>query len=96
MSYFSAGDWTVKAGHEDSAFIQAWLGSVEMEPPILGLKVRPRLLKDLNRSGHYRSFAEWESREAIEAFRARPDFPVAMARIREHADFTIYTLEEIQ
>lgn len=96
MSYFSAGDWMVKEGRDARSFIQAWLGSVEMDPPIDGLRVRPRLLKDLNRPGHYLSFAEWESREAIEAFRARPDFPSAIARIREHADFTIYTLEEIQ
>ena len=96
MSYFSAGDWMVKEGHDDNSFIQAWRGSVDMDPPIQGLKVRPRLLKDFNRPGHYLSFAEWESREAIEAFRVRPDFPSAIARIREHADFTIYTLEEIQ
>ena len=96
MSYFSAGDWMVKEGHDDSSFIKAWLGSVDMDPPIEGLKVRPRLLKDLNRPGHYLSVAEWESREAIEAFRARPDFPPAIARIRAHADFTIYTLAEIQ
>ena len=86
----------VKEGHADRAFITAWRGSVDMDPPIQGLKVRPRLLKDLNRPGHYLSFAEWDSREAIEAFRSRPDFPSAIARIREHADFTIYTFEELQ
>ena len=96
MTYFSAGDWMVKEGRDDQAFIEAWLGSVDMDPPIQGLKVRPRLLKDLNRPGHYLSFAEWESLEAIHAFRSRPDFPAAIARIREQADFTIYTLESIQ
>ena len=96
MTYFSAGEWTVKEGHDDEAFIQAWLASVNMNPPIEGLTVRPRLLKDLNSPGHYLSFAEWDSREAIDAFRSRPDFPDAMGRIREHADFTIYSLEPVQ
>lgn len=93
MSYFSAGEWTVKSGHDDRVFVDAWLASVDMDPPIEGLKVRPRLLKDLDRPGHYFSFAEWESREAIDTFRARPDFPEVIGRIREHADFTIFTLE---
>lgn len=93
MSYFSAGDWTVKEGHDDRAFVEAWLASVDMDPPIEGLKVRPRLLKDLDRPGHYLSFAEWESREAIDAFRSRSDFPGVIGRIKEHADFMIYTLE---
>jgi len=95
VSYFSAGEWTVRDGHDDEAFIEAWLGSVDMDPPIEGLKVRPRLLKDLNRPGHYLSFAEWESLEAIDGFRSRPDFPVAIGRIREHAELTIYTLEPV-
>jgi heme-degrading monooxygenase HmoA len=96
MSYFSAGDWTVKDGHDDRAFMEAWLASVEMDPPIEGLKVPPRLLKDLDRPGHYFSFAEWESRDAINSFRSRPDFPEVMGRIKEHADFKIYTLEQVQ
>lgn len=93
MSYFSAGDWTVKEGHDDRAFVEAWLASVDMDPPIEGLKVRPRLLEDLDRPGHYLSFAEWESREAIDAFRSRSDFPAVIGRIKEHADFKIYTLQ---
>jgi heme-degrading monooxygenase HmoA len=96
VTYFSAGDWTVKYGHDDQAFVEAWLASVDMDPPIDGLNVQPRLLKDLNRPGHYLSFAEWESREAIYAFRSRPDFQAVIGRIREHADFTIYTLEGVQ
>ncbi len=93
--YFSAGDWTLKEGHAEGDFVTAWLGSVDMDPPIDGLRVRPRLLRDMTRPGSFRSFAEWESREAIERFRTRPDFAGAMAAIREHADFTIYTLQEI-
>jgi len=68
---------------------------VDLDPPIDGLRARPRLLRDMTPPGSFRSFAEWESREAIERFRTRPDFAGAMAAIREHADFTIYTLQEI-
>lgn len=96
MGYFSAGDWTLKEGHDEDAFVKAWLASVDMDPPIEGLKVRPRLLKDMNRPGHYLSFAEWEGREAIDTFRSRPDFPAVIGGIREHAEFTIYTLAQVQ
>lgn len=95
VSYFSAGDRTVKEGHDEATFIEAWQGSIDMDPPIEGLLMSPCLLKDLDRPGHYLSFAEWEGREAIDAFRARPDFPELISRIREHADFTIYTLESV-
>ncbi|HEU5315528.1 MAG TPA: antibiotic biosynthesis monooxygenase, partial [Chloroflexota bacterium] len=81
--------------HRERDFIQAWLGSVDMDPPIDGLRVRPRLLRDLSRPGHFLSFAEWESREAIERFRTRPDFARVIGAIREHAEFTIYTLQEV-
>lgn len=94
-SYLSAGDWTVKEGHTEQDFVEAWLGSVDMDPPIEGLRVRPRLLRDLARPGHFLSFAEWESREAIDRFRGRPDFPGVMSAIREHAEFTIFSLQEV-
>lgn len=94
-SFFSAGDWTLKEGHTEQDFTQAWLASVDMDPPIEGLRVRPRLLRDAARPGHFLSFAEWESREAIERFRARPDFGPVISAIREHAEFQIYTLQEV-
>ncbi|HEU5318100.1 MAG TPA: antibiotic biosynthesis monooxygenase [Chloroflexota bacterium] len=94
-TFFSAGTWTLKEGHAEQEFIHAWLGSVDMDPPIEGLRVRPRLLGDLGRPGRFLSFAEWESREAIERFRARPDFARVMSAIREHEEFTIHTLQEV-
>jgi len=94
MSFFSAGDWTIREGHLERDFVQAWLASVDMYPPINGLRVRPRLLRDLDRPGHFLSFAEWESREAIDGFRTRPDFASVIGAIREHAEFVTYTLDE--
>ncbi len=58
------------------------------------LRVRPRLLGNLARPGHFLSFAEWESREAIERFRTRPNFAQAIAAIQEHAEFAISMLQE--
>lgn len=92
---FSAGDWTLKEGHAEGDFLQAWLSSVDMDPPIEGLRVRARSRRSLARPGHFLSFAEWESREAIERFRVRPDFAQVIGAIRKHADFTIYTLQGI-
>ena len=93
--YFSAGDWQLKEGHDEKDFIDAFLASVDPDPPIAGFVSRPRLLRDLGTQGRFLSFAEWESRDAIDAFRSRPDFAEMMGRIREHADFSIMTLEHV-
>jgi quinol monooxygenase YgiN len=93
--FYTSGRWLVKPGH-DEAFAQAFAesGVKDVDPPIRGLLQRPRLLRDLSQPGSYLSYAVWESREAIEEFRSRPDFPAMIARIKEHLDdMQISTLE---
>jgi len=93
--FYTSGRWSVKPGHEE-AFARAFAesGVKDVDPPIRGLLQRPRLLRDLRQPGSYLSYAVWESREAIEEFRSRPDFPAMIARMKEHLDdMQISTLE---
>ncbi|MDQ0673645.1 quinol monooxygenase YgiN [Pseudarthrobacter siccitolerans] len=93
--FYTSGRWSVKPGHEE-AFATAFAesGVKDVDPPIRGLLQRPRLLRDLKQPGSYLSYAVWESREAIDEFRSRPDFPAMIARMQEHLDdMQISTLE---
>jgi quinol monooxygenase YgiN len=86
-SFYTSGRWKVKQGHHD-AFLVAFAASGvdDVDPPIRGLVERPRLLQDLQDPHLYLSYAVWESREAIDEFRSRPDFAAMIERMREHLD----------
>ena len=91
--HFTSGDWVVKEGHED-AFLRAFKasGTEDMDPPLRGLLRRPQLFENLKSPGHYRSYAEWESEEAVDEFRSRPDFGAMIAAMEEHLEeFSIFT-----
>lgn len=93
--FYTSGRWSVKLGHEE-AFARAFAesGVNDVDPPIRGLLQRPRLLRDLGQPRSYLSYAVWESRDAIEEFRSRTDFPAMIARMKEHLDdMQISTLE---
>jgi heme-degrading monooxygenase HmoA len=95
--YYTSGDWRVKDGHE-AAFRVAFAASGvdDIDPPIDGLAVRPRLLRDLTDPQRFLSFAIWDSREAIEKFRSRPDFKAMIDAMRPHLDdMHISTLEYV-
>ncbi|WP_454698320.1 antibiotic biosynthesis monooxygenase family protein [Arthrobacter humicola] len=96
--FYTSGRWSVKPDHEE-AFARAFAesGVKDVDPPIRGLLQRPRLLRDLNQPRSYLSYAVWESREAIEEFRSRPDFQAMIARMKEHLDdMQISTLELVR
>jgi quinol monooxygenase YgiN len=44
------------------------------------------LLQDLTDPHLYLSYAVWDSREAIDEFRSRPDFAAMIERMRGHLD----------
>ena len=85
--YYTSGRWTVKEGHEQAFRVAFEASGVnDVDPPIRGLVERPRLLQDLSDRHLFLSYAVWDSREAIDEFRSRPDFPEMIARMREHLD----------
>jgi heme-degrading monooxygenase HmoA len=97
MSHYTSGEWFVKSGEED-AFFEAFRrsGVEDVDPPLEGLIQRPVLLRDLKTEGRFVSFAEWESLEAIDAFRARPDWGRMVEAMRQHlASSNIFTLERV-
>jgi heme-degrading monooxygenase HmoA len=86
-SFYTSGRWKVKQGHDDAFLVAfAMSGVDDVDPPIRGLVERPRLLQDLQDPHLYLSYAVWESREAIDEFRSRPDFAAMIERMREHLD----------
>ena len=92
--FFTSGEWFVKPGHEEQ-FFAAWTAAKEPRP-LQGVRTAPRLLRDLRTAGRYVSFAEFESLEAIEAFRSRPDFDELIGAMRDHLnDLKISTFEQV-
>jgi len=93
--FVTSGEWIVKPG-QDEAFIAAWTAAREPDPPLRGVVTPPRLLHDLRTPGRYVSFAEFDSLEAIEEFRSRPDFGALMGAIREHLEtMQVFTFEQV-
>lgn len=91
--FFTSGDWVAKEGHEEQ-FVAAFRksGADDVDPPISGLLRRPRLFENIERPGHYKSYAEWESLEAVNEFRSRPDFAGMLQAMSDHLqDFSIFT-----
>jgi heme-degrading monooxygenase HmoA len=97
MTFYTSGEWIVKPGAE-AAFFDAFRrsGVEDLDPPLQGLIQRPILLRDIKAQGRFVSFAEWKSLDAIEAFRARPDWNAIVAAMRAHlTSSTIYTFERV-
>lgn len=91
----TSGEWIVKPGEEEQ-FFAAWTAAKEPDPPLRGVITPPRLLQDLQTPRRYVSFAEFDSLEAIEEFRSRPDFGSLIDAMREHLeDMKIFTFEQV-
>jgi len=89
---YTSGTWLVKDG-EDDAFVQAWTAFVEWASEMPGSGVF-RLVRDLDQPQRYMSFAPWESFDAQQAWKALPEFPERIGRVRQHCEsFEPFTLE---
>jgi len=89
---YTSGTWLVKDG-EDDAFVQAWTAFVEWASEMPGSGVF-RLVRDLDQPQRYMSFAPWESFDAQQAWKAGPEFPERIGRVRQHCEsFEPFTLE---
>jgi heme-degrading monooxygenase HmoA len=86
--------WTVTAGNE-AAFIAAWAEFAEWASSMPGARTL-RLGQDRADPGRFVSFASWESAEAAHEWKATPEFPERMARVRLHvATFQPSELDEV-
>ncbi len=90
---YTQGVWQVKPGRTDE-FVAAWTEFAEWTAEHAQGAGRGTLLRDLADQNRFISIGPWESREAIEAWRALEGWGERVARIREMlVDFQPATLE---
>ena len=81
---YTSGAWVVKPDEKD-AFVQAWTDFVTWASEMPGSGTF-RLVRDLEQPNHYMSFAPWESFEAQNAWKQRPEFRERIGRVRAHCE----------
>jgi len=90
---YTNGTWLVKTGEED-AFVAEWKNFVGWGKTMAGSGTF-HLVRDRDHPDRYMSFADWESFDAQKAWKALPDFPERIGRVRSHCvDFqpSVYEL----
>jgi len=84
---YTNGIWHVKAGEEDE-FVTAWRDFASWASTWPGSGTL-RLVRDVEEPTRYMSFAPWESHEAQGAWKANPEFPERIGRVKQHTtEFT--------
>ena len=82
---YSMGDWTVKDGH-DEAFIAEWRSFAEWSMATAAGARSAKLLRDSGNRRHFISLGEWESPDAMSAWRGSEEFSERLGRCREHCE----------
>jgi heme-degrading monooxygenase HmoA len=89
---YTSGLWTVKAG-EETDFVDAWREFVAWAGEMPGSNTF-RLVRDLDRPNRFLSFAPWDSFEAQDAWKHRPEFSDRIGQVRRHCEeFQPFTYE---
>jgi len=89
---YTSGLWTVKAG-EEQKFVEAWKEFAKWAGTMPGSHAF-RLVRDLEDSSRFLSFAPWDSFESQQAWKDLPDFRERIAQVRKHCqDFQPSTYE---
>ena len=84
---YSSGSWKAKDGEEEQ-FVAAWSEFATWIGTMPGSGTA-RLTQDVGEPGHYVSFADWESDDAMQAWKSNPAFPEKLGAVRAHvAEFT--------
>jgi heme-degrading monooxygenase HmoA len=84
---YSSGSWKAKDGEEEQ-FVAAWSEFARWLNTMPGAGTA-RLTEDLSEPGRYLSFADWESEEAMQAWKSDPAFREHMGPVQAHvAEFT--------
>ena len=96
MRSYSVSIWTVRPGREDE-FVERWreLAAITART-MVGRKEQSRLLRDRDQPNRFISMAEWDSAGVLRAWRAGPEFRLALDRMREVLDeFSPMTLDDV-
>ena len=79
---FTSGSWIVATGKED-AFVTRWTEFVEWSHVNARGAGSFLLLRDVAQPNRFTSFAPWESEDAVDVWRGRPEFEELLGRCRE-------------
>jgi heme-degrading monooxygenase HmoA len=81
---YTTGRWKPNPG-KDEAFVDAWVSFAKWASEAAGAGTL-RLTRDVRDSEVFVSLGAWQSREAVRAWMAAPDFAERMARVLQHVD----------
>jgi heme-degrading monooxygenase HmoA len=81
---YTSGLWSVRDGEED-AFVAAWTEFVEWAAEREGSGTF-RLVRNADEPSQYMSFAPWSTFEAQASWKALPEFPERIGKVRAHCD----------
>jgi len=84
-AFYSTGSWLPYAGQEEP-FLEAWKVFSSWAVALPGAAGEAVLVRDLRDSDRFVSFLPWESLEAIQSWKAHPEFKQRMSLVQEHVD----------
>ena len=84
-AFYSTGSWLPFAGQEDP-FLAAWTEFASWAAGMQGAAGEALLTRDLRDPERFISFLPWESLEAIQAWKAHPEFKERMSRVQHYVD----------
>lgn len=82
---YSAGNWIVRPGCEEQ-FIERWRDFLAWTRSTFSELESAALIRDADESGHFVSFAGWNTAEAMADWRSRPQFAAKLGSCRELCD----------
>ena len=81
-TYYTAGRW-IPRPEEAEAFVEAWTEFAVWASGMPGAG-ELRLVREIGDGGHYVSFGEWASDDAVRAWKSLPEFRLRIALVLEH------------
>lgn len=82
---FSSGDWMVTGGKEEE-FVARWVDFLKWTKDHMSGFGSASLVCDAENPSHFISFAEWDSRQSLTAWRSSPDFREKLGACRALCD----------
>ena len=84
-AFYSTGSWLPFSGQEEP-FLDAWKEFALWAAGLQGAAGEALLTRDLRDPGRFISFLPWESLEAIQGWKAHPEFKERMSRVQKFVD----------
>ena len=84
-AFYSTGSWLPFSGQEEP-FLDAWKEFALWAAGMHGAAGEALLTRDLRDPERFISFLPWESLEAIQGWKAHPEFKERMSRVQKFVD----------